>query len=280
MQTLHSISEILKVIKTNGSNPFVVTCSDLNDYLCKYSRNAPDNRLINEFLANHFCKLWNIPTPEAAIIQVDKEHLPQRFWTNRLSLSQIEKPCIGFLYNDYAKEFDVSFLSMLSDRIDRKKILNLEILFTIAYFDIWMCNEDRNQNNFNLLLFPEIDGNKIVAIDHGTCFNSGNLKLGLNTLTETDSLIFSDPFKKLVSVRSNELKTIAEDVISKGYLCIENCLTSVDAVIDLMPAEWQIDKIYYKSLIKKNLFSKEWLKTTEDTFRNYLMQFKHKKEFN
>ena len=38
---LTSISPITKVFQTTGSNPVKVLCSDVNEYVCKYSRNNP-----------------------------------------------------------------------------------------------------------------------------------------------------------------------------------------------------------------------------------------------
>jgi hypothetical protein len=49
---------------------------------------------------------------------------------------------------------------------ERKNLRNSMDLFWIAVFDIWIANEDRNANNYNLLMVEANEDFSIIPIDH------------------------------------------------------------------------------------------------------------------
>jgi hypothetical protein len=59
----------------------------------------------------------------------------------------------------------------------------------IALFDIWISNEDRTENNFNLLY--DADRKLFVPIDHTSIFNGNNLDKGPEQITINESIINS-----------------------------------------------------------------------------------------
>lgn len=67
MQRLVSISEIEKKFETNGSRPILVLANDFEHYICKYPHFPNDSKLINEYLANQFARIWGIYVPANGI---------------------------------------------------------------------------------------------------------------------------------------------------------------------------------------------------------------------
>ncbi len=93
---------------------------------------------------------------------------------------------------------DNSILPLFKDPSFQRKLCNREDFLMIALFDIWLANDDRNHNNFNLLLNVSNDGMyHFHPIDHVNIFNSSHLRYGIAELTEEDSIIKSDIAKVL-----------------------------------------------------------------------------------
>jgi hypothetical protein len=66
-----------------------------------------------------------------------------------------------------------------------------ESFLKIGLFDIWMSNEDRHYENFNLLY--NLKEKRYVPIDHAMCFNSGNLDKAPSLIGNNESILTS-PF--------------------------------------------------------------------------------------
>jgi hypothetical protein len=74
LKTLYSIEQIepQQVIQT-GCKPLLVNTNELTDYLVKYVKgNVPAHMLARELIAAEFCKLWNIPFPNCALVDSEK----------------------------------------------------------------------------------------------------------------------------------------------------------------------------------------------------------------
>src|SRR5690606_8064586 len=141
------------------------------------------------YIASCFLPLWNINTPPISFITVAEEHIPDSD-RNILQPRFFKKHCFGSQYLQHAKEMDHTFTTLKGSPYDLRKIANKSDFLKIGLFDIWMCNEDRNHNNFNLLIYPEPDGkSRFYAIDHTACFNTGNLHREIAPLTQDDSIL-------------------------------------------------------------------------------------------
>src|SRR5699024_11100651 len=159
----------------------------------------------------------------------------------------------------------------------RDKLANKEDFLKIALFDIWMANEDRNHNNFNLLLYfsPE-KLNFFYAIDHVNIFNSSFLDYGIAELTEEDSIIKTD-LAKILFGSTRKLPDIVDDIIEKFYLCTKDCEDKLDDILGLVPDSWNIDKKQIKKRIIENIFSDPWKEQCEENFRQFIQSFIIKK---
>lgn len=143
----------------------------------------------------------------------------------------------------------------------------------IALFDIWISNEDRNHNNFNLLLYGSSENLYFFyAIDHVNIFNTSFLDYGIAEITEDDSIINTD-LAKILFGKSRKLTETVNNVIENFYLCTEKCQNNLDEILDLVPDSWNINKEQIRDRIINNLFSKEWKAQCEANFRAFVQSF-------
>ncbi|SFW77247.1 hypothetical protein SAMN02927921_04207 [Sinomicrobium oceani] len=270
MQLLHTIEDVHKIIETQGSSPLLVTCNDFRDWVCKYDKFPA--YLFNELIASEFAKLWKIKTPETCFIKVKSEHIPHDKYP-RLQSDWFEKECFGSLYLEASKELDHTTLSMFQEKSFRDKIGDKTDFLKIALFDIWISNEDRNHNNFNLLLYASL--NKMIffyAIDHVNIFNSTFLDYGITQLTEDESIIKSD-IAKILFGKDRKLTDIVNTLVEMLYLCSKACENKLDDILNLVPVSWHIDKNLIKKRITDNLFSDDWKKQCALNFRAFVQSF-------
>ncbi len=255
MIIVNSISSPEKVFETSGSQPILILGNDLNFYVCKYNRwsGSEAKKLFNELIAACFAQKWNLSVPSFNFVKVDPTHIEN---IAKLQPSFFSTLCFGSLYNSKFSEID-EFYSEISN-YDKRRFENKIDFLKIALFDIWLANEDRNFNNYNLLIDIE-NGNKFVPIDHDAIFNTGNLDKGLVLLSNNETLINTDLAKKLFT--KNELcgKDYFKNIRDDYYICIKECEKNIDNILGLVPEDWKININEYRNLFNLNLFSKKWV---------------------
>ena len=129
MKQLRTIQEIHKIFETAGSSPLLVTCNDLNDWVCKYDKFP--KYLFNELVAAEFGKLWHINIPETSLITVNKEHIP--FDKHKtLQPNFFDKICFGSLHLKHTKDLDLTFIPLFKDKNFRNKISDKSDFLKIA----------------------------------------------------------------------------------------------------------------------------------------------------
>lgn len=80
---IHSIAPVSKVYNT-GERPILVTCSDNNDYICKYTLSSGSAfKLVCELIGNSMASLWGLNNPEFALVTLSAEHQQNVAITNR-----------------------------------------------------------------------------------------------------------------------------------------------------------------------------------------------------
>jgi hypothetical protein len=271
MDYLHSIEPIQKVYQTQ-CEPVLVRCNDWQYYVCKHSIHAPCDSLFNEFLAARFLNLWGIISLTPSMIEINADHLPPEFISGKLQPASLKHTLIGFPYLKNIKEVTLQENGFNENLSDRKRIVNREELIRIALFDLWLGNDDRNLNNYNLLLESKPEGFYFIPIDHETIFNTNSLHHGICIQTKEDSLIHTPLFKAIVSKRLiknifEQEKIIREDF----YLCTIKCKNQLDKILEELPHDWNISIDNKRDLISKNIFSSKW---NEDVFLNFLIYLK------
>jgi len=270
---LRSISDISKVFQTSGSNPVKVLCEDLNEYVCKYSRHTPASSLFNEYLAAVFLKIWDLKVPDFSLVNIQQQHITNEFIGNTIQPQFFDTPVFGSQYIEHAKEIDSSISAIENDKKIIKKISNKQDLLSIALFDLWMGNEDRSHNNYNLLLRSDPDL-VFMPIDHERCFNGNTVSTtrGFVVLTEDETLLNTE-LAVLVFKNYKGLPNLVDEIAAKYYLWVADCEKSLENTINAMPDQWGIQKVDKIALLKSTLFQQAWIDECKNTFEDYAIRF-------
>lgn len=271
---LSSISPINKVYDTAGCAPVKVMCSDLNDYVCKYATGVPTRTLYNEFVAAEFLTRWGIDKPKHNIISIKEEHFPESVRSARVQLRYFSRPCFGSKHELYAKEIDPSFPNLDINKKVLGAIENKFDLLKIGLFDLWLANEDRNHNNYNLLLNPTETGYCFLPIDHERCFNGSSARVDrpIVLLTEDESLITS-PLAQVLLRGSRGLSEKIDEMASEYYLWVSGCQKGLDDALKDLPEAWGIDVQAEIEFMQGTLFTESWLSECVEGFKDYAKKY-------
>jgi len=270
---LQSISAISKVFQTSGSNPVKVLCNDLNEYVCKYGRHSPASSLSNEYLAAAFLKIWGLQVPDFNLVNIQQQHITNEFIGTTIQPRFFESPTFGSRYIEHAKEIDSSISAIEGDKKLIKKIANKQDLLSIALFDLWMGNEDRSHNNYNLLLRSDPEY-VFMPIDHERCFNGNSVtaERGFVILTEDETLLNTE-LASLIFRNFKGLPELVDEIAANYYLWVADCEKSLENAINAMPDQWGIQKEDRIALLKSTLFHQAWIDECKITFEDYATRF-------
>jgi hypothetical protein len=258
---LHSITEIKPehCYQTKGSKPLRVLCNDLNYYVCKYQTGLGfPYHLFNEYLAARFLQIWESAVPEFAFVEIKKEHslltaYPYHYF-NTL--------CFGSRFFGACKEVDKLFLETNILKKDNTK--GRDSFIKIGLFDIWLCNEDRHFENFNLLY--DLSTNLFIPIDHVFCFNSLNLDKEPYLISFNESILSSPFFNRFfdrnLQTKFNEIRLSIADEFK---INVGRCHEELDNILSQIPLSWKPDLGYLKTRLEF-FFSEEWIKKCLDYF--------------
>jgi hypothetical protein len=139
----------------------------------------------------------------------------------------------------------------------------------IALFDLWLSNEDRNENNPNLL-YDVLNSHRFVPIDHQATFNNGNPGETLSLLTETESLIGTALFSKLFTKKEVSRFSVDREVKNKFYFCTQQCADNLECIVSKMPDDWNFDKAEMVESLQQTVFQASWLDLVWNNFIDYL----------
>lgn len=271
MLMLHSIEPIQKVFQTSGSHPVLVSCNDRQKYVCKYVRQTPANKLFIEYLITNLARIWKLQTPEYKFVVLKPEHIPDEIAAKYLKTKQIIQPVYGVLYLQYARDIDNYFAIIDNQPSFFSTIQNPYDLLKVSLFDIWLSNEDRNHNNYNLLLNPEENGNYFYVIDHEKCLNSNSLKYGIYHISFDESILNTSVCELILKNKPlSSIQKYIQQLEKEYYFCIKQCEDRLLDIVKRVPQSWGLQLETQVDLIRQNIFTKEWTKTTFDCFEEYL----------
>ena len=250
MHTLEPSGGILHVYQT-GDRPVTILCSDSNHYICKFKHpGEAANKLVSEMIGSTFARLWRISTPAISLITNDPV-----IWLDSGISHDLTAPLLGS--RKMENVCDLSNMNADAVALTRR---SLDQLLWIALFDMWIVNEDRTYNNYNLLY--DLKKEEIVSIDYGGIFNSGIMHGPVYQLNDSDSIIQSSLFDRLKSLG------LAESMmrIAKTFkFRVEQCRRSVPGLLHSIPESWEVD-IARTSRKLNELFREEWVQETWQNF--------------
>ena len=246
MNTIIASGEVLKIYQT-GDRPILILCSDGFHYICKYKQPGYSaNKLASEYIGSQFAKLWGIATPYATLIENDPI-----IWDDAGISHDPIAPLLGSRRME--NTFDLS--NYYCDQV-RASWTTKNQLLTIALFDLWLANEDRTSNNYNLLYDLRTD--TIVSIDYGGIFNTVILGSPIYQLNSEDSILSSDLFDRLKKVGVEYSRTTFLRLVSKSK-------AAVPVILESIPTEWNINTLLFEKKLEE-VFNTEWLSDTWNTF--------------
>lgn len=272
MLLLQSIEPIQKVFQTSGSYPVLVSCNDRQKYVCKYVRYAPAEKLFLEYLITNFATIWQLQIPEYKFVKLKPEHIPDEIASEFLKTKQVIQPVFGALYLQYARDIDNYFATLNNEPSFISTIQNPFDLLKIALFDIWLSNEDRNFNNYNLLLNPKEEGNYFYVIDHEKCFNSNVLKYGVYHISFNETILDTEVCEMVLNHKPlSATENYVQELEKEYYICVQQCKEMLKNIVEEVPKSWGIDIEAQFGLIMQNIFTEEWIKSTFECFKEYLV---------
>lgn len=263
-----SVQQVEKVIETPGSRPVIVTDEQLDDYACKYDFTE---KLIKEYLAHHFLKIWELPVIPAAFVKVLSEHinpaiLKKGIITSRTQPRHFNKLCFGTLYNVDAILLTNHFEGLRSDYSQLKKYQNREDFLKIALFDLWVVNIDRLHGNYNILIQP-INGEYILTpIDHSDIFDGFDIGDSLSQLTPESSILTSA--MALVLLYGNrKIESQANALLNNFPNFVNECGKILPKLVEGCPDSWCLDKPKLLQNLQKFVYDEGWIKDTVQNFK-------------
>jgi hypothetical protein len=267
MPLLHSIESLdpANIVETMN-RPILVHANDLEYYYCKYNRlSSRAYRLFKEHLVASILHYWNFNTAPIGTINIKDEHIPPDLGISR---SHFAYPCFGLQQVPYATELDKHNIGLLRKKLSptfKRDFLRL------AFFDIWIANEDRSHNNYNILLQASQNGYRLFPIDHEACFNHADNARTLIPLTYEESLIYSEAFVTLFTPQT--VQVVLAGLNQNAYLCWQACFAGIDIILASIPPQWQIDIQSENSELAGLLFSDDWFDEAWQNFEMYIGYF-------
>lgn len=251
---LNSIDIIREQYQT-GEKPVLVMCSDMNFYICKYIRNsASPQKLVCELIGAEMATVWELNAPDISLVKIKPAHWPERF-----SRPKEMTTMLGSKYLDSVEYV----LPSTFDKLAQTSAM-IKQLLKIALYDFWVANEDRNENNSNLLY--DIINKTFVPIDFGCILNNADFQSPMMQLTTSDTILNSPLFKHLAKgARPQIIQKYALELRESYTLYINQCREKVHTYVECIPSDWNVSPNLVTSKLQQ-LFDSTW---TESVWKNF-----------
>ena len=250
MNRVQATGQILNVYQT-GDRPVLLLCSDGNSYIAKYKQpGGGAYKLVNELIGSSFASLWGIHTPAYSFIVNDPI-----IWDGLGISHDPNAPLLGS--RKMERVFDVHEINSHQVKASNE---TLGQILKIALFDLWLANDDRTCNNYNLLY--DLDQHNVVSIDYAGIFNSGILNQAIYQLNYIDSILNSSLF---VNLKNTSLQTQVDNLRRLFLMYASRCYKSVKGILEIVPGEWNVDITVVERKLGE-IFEKSWLDETWENF--------------
>lgn len=241
----------MKIYQT-GDRPILVLCSDGYHYICKYKQPGyAAHKLMNELVGSVFAKAWGIYTPVTSLVVNDPI-----IWDDAGISHDPVAPLLGS--RKMEDVFDLGEFNCNQVEVSER---TLSQLLRIALFDLWLVNEDRTCNNYNLLY--DLRARNLVSIDYGGIFNSGIMNNPVYQLSAADSILSSDLFARL---RVAGMQKALSGLHLTYLRLVAKCKRSVPMLLSSVPDEWKADGPALENKLNE-LFDIPWVNDTWFNFK-------------
>lgn len=266
---IKTITNIHKIIETQGSGPLYCTLSNGKRYYCKRSihLHPPYTDLINEVLLNYIFRFANVPIPIIDLAKLNyfkfKVQLQEMYNEIRERYTREGRyfiPKYPFKPNHFDIPLfasqEIAYSSFIYDlgieKLDIQSYLSPIDIVKIGFIDYWVYNTDRSPNNTNLLstLSPKFNKLAIVPIDHCRTFgNVPNYTQFYPSKTYQVGSILKSNFGKflLQTIPKEDLRQFLDVEIS-SY--IRQAEVFVLQTKEFVPDEWQFDEDQMDAVIE------------------------------
>ena len=244
-----------------GEEPVLVVCSDMNAYVCKYMRSSSAAyKLVYELVGAKMAKVWQLETPDVALVRIKQEH-----WSGRFVQHSLTAPALGSRQMEGVVDVTPSSIYEVKQTLG-----TFRQLLKIALFDFWIANEDRNANNANLLY--DVGRRQLVSIDYGCILNTATFEYPMSQLTTTDTILWSDLFRHLrQEINQTSIEKAVYELRTAYQESLKRSANQAKLIIDAIPREWNVSKeIVTEKLLQ--LFDKDWTDGVWDNFMECLKE--------
>ena len=222
------IKRIIRAIPNGATKPYVIECTDGNQYVAKFPGNPDGTRvLINEYVCACFAQMLQLPIPSFEL----------------LFINNIES------YSNYLEGIELVngtvFCSRMIDKASQvpgyralSKVSNRDDIVKILIFDVIIGNNDRNPGN----LLINLKNKSLVMIDHSHVFiyeaiwDADQLK---KTIKSEISIGEMNQFS--FNMLSVEISKVDKEVIKKFKEKIKSInKDDIINIVNSVPSDWNI----------------------------------------
>ena len=262
-------------VMDTAHKPLLVLAEDGGLYYLKYAKTQL-YELKCEWLCHYLLRLWEVATPEVAVLTVPPQLAAQLPAVAQGAARWLKQPAFG---SRQVAGAEVSGFVHYDTATELATLSNPDDLLWVAAFDAWVSNDDRRASHHNMILgTDEAAGRgrqRCFAIDHAYTFAS----LPFEQLDPTETYfsynanLSQAPAAQVVLNQWREKRPLlwASEYERDFYLRVEKCRINFAAICALLPAPFQLSTAEQTNLANF-LFDKNRLAQLWAEFFNALPQ--------
>lgn len=271
IDTIQSV-QILRQIPGTFNRPVEAICragNGLDVYYLKYPRTSNEtDGLVAEVVCHFLARKLNLPTPDIAYVRVGSHPVPE-------GIKHREKLVEGKIVFGSRKvqdlEDELTKLDFILSKHDFNRLEYPAHLLRIGLFDLWVGNNDRKEENYNLFL-TRGKKQKLVVFDHFEAFN----KISEHALTKIHAeidvyekafLSSSYPYGMLSWVPKTQMKHELESFMENIQKI--NVEEQIEDIAKTFPDNWNVKEKTIQYILRF-LRSEDRLVRIEEEVINYI----------
>jgi hypothetical protein len=188
------------VFTPTWAKPHLMTADDGQDYIVKFPQQGDHKSLFNEYVGGKLAKHFGLTVLEPVTI-----HIAQDIIDNSQDLRMR-----GMMPGEYFATKKMNGIYNVgqqeAQRLDVSAIVNLPEVPSFITFDIFVCNNDRNDTNS--IVVPVDDSRakfRYYLLDHGFCFN-GSPEWSLNGVQNMPYKLSNIPWNRSIVQKKISLR--------------------------------------------------------------------------